>query len=126
MNPITLPPPAFIAVTLLLLANPAAEARSTYGVAGPRGAAVVGNDRAVAVTRRGVAVAGPQGTAVARRPVAVAPRPVVVAPLPVGYIRVVPAGYRTVVYRGYPCRYVGGVYYRPVMYQGTTVYVTID
>lgn len=126
MKPITLPPPAFIAVTLLLLANPAAEARSTYGVAGPRGAAVVGPDRAVAVTRRGVAVAGPQGTAVARRPVAVAPRPVVVAPLPVGYIRVVPAGYRTVVYRGYPCRYVGGVYYRPVMYQGTTVYVTID
>lgn len=119
MKPITLPPPAFIAVTLLLLANPAAEARSTYGVAGPRGAAVVGPDRAVAVTRRGVAVAGPQGTAVARRPVAV-------APLPVGYIRVVPAGYRTVVYRGYPCRYVGGVYYRPVMYQGTTVYVTID
>lgn len=126
MKPITLPPPAFLAVTLLLLANPAAEARSTYGVAGPRGAAVVGPDRAVAVTRRGVAVAGPQGTAVARRPVAVAPRPVVVAPLPVGYIRVVPAGYRTVVYRGYPCRYVGGVYYRPVMYQGTTVYVTID
>lgn len=126
MKPITLPPPTFIAVTLLLLANPAAEARSTYGVAGPRGAAVVGPDRAVAVTRRGVAVAGPQGTAVARRPVAVAPRPVAVAPLPVGYIRVVPAGYRTVVYRGYPCRYVGGVYYRPVMYQGTTVYVTID
>lgn len=133
MKPTTLPPPAFLAVTLLLLASPAAEARSTYGVAGPRGAAVVGPDRAVAVTRRGVAVAGPQGTAVARRGVAVAPRavvvaprPVVVAPLPVGYIRVVPAGYRTVVYRGYPCRYVGGVYYRPVMYQGTTVYVTID
>lgn len=126
MKPITLPPPAFLAVTLLLLANPAAEARSTYGVAGPRGAAVVGPDRSDAVTRRGVAVTGPQGTAVARRPVAVAPRPVVVAPLPVGYIRVVPAGYRTVVYRGYPCRYVGGVYYRPVMYQGTTVYVTID
>lgn len=126
MKPITLPPPAFLALTLLLLASPAAEARSTYGVAGPRGAAVVGPDRTVAVTRRGVAVAGPQGTAVARRPVAVAPRPVVVAPLPVGYIRVVPTGYRTVVYRGYPCRYVGGVYYRPVMYQGTTVYVTID
>ncbi len=126
MKPITFLPPAFIAVTLLLLASPASEARSTYGVAGPRGAAVVGNDRAVAVTRRGVAVAGPNGVAVTRRPVAVAPRPVVVAPLPVGYIRVVPAGYRTVVYRGYPCRYVGGVYYRPVMYQGTTVYVTID
>ena len=126
MKQITFLPPAVVAVALLLLASPAAEARSTYGVAGPRGAAVVGNDRAVAVTRRGVAVAGPNGVAVTRRPVAVAPRPVVVAPLPVGYIRVVPAGYRTVVYRGYPCRYVGGVYYRPVMYQGTTVYVTID
>jgi hypothetical protein len=140
MKPITFLPPAFIAVTLLLLASPASEARSTYGVAGPRGAAVVGNDRAVAVTRRGVAVAGPNGVAVARRgvavapravvvtpgPIVVAPRPIVVAPLPVGYIRVVPAGYRTVVYRGYTCQYVGGVYYRPVMYQGTTVYVTID
>jgi hypothetical protein len=140
MKQITFLPPALIAVALLLLASPAAEARSTYGVAGPRGAAVVGNDRAVAVTRRGVAVAGPNGVAVARRgvavapravvvtpgPIVVAPRPIVVAPLPVGYIRVVPAGYRTVVYRGYTCQYVGGVYYRPVMYQGTTVYVTID
>jgi hypothetical protein len=140
MKQITFLPPAVVAVALLLLANPAAEARSTYGVAGPRGAAVVGNDRAVAVTRRGVAVAGPNGVAVARRgvavapravvvtpgPIVVAPRPIVVAPLPVGYIRVVPAGYRTVVYRGYTCQYVGGVYYRPVMYQGTTVYVTID
>jgi hypothetical protein len=140
MKQITFLPPAVVAVALLLLASPAAEARSTYGVAGPRGAAVVGNDRAVAVTRRGVAVAGPNGVAVARRgvavapravvvtpsPIVVAPRPIVVAPLPVGYIRVVPAGYRTVVYRGYTCQYVGGVYYRPVMYQGTTVYVTID
>jgi hypothetical protein len=140
MKQITFLPPAVVAVALLLLASPAAEARSAYGVAGPRGAAVVGNDRAVAVTRRGVAVAGPNGVAVARRgvavapravvvtpsPIVVAPRPIVVAPLPVGYIRVVPAGYRTVVYRGYTCQYVGGVYYRPVMYQGTTVYVTID
>ncbi len=133
MKQITFLPPALVAVALLLLASPASEARSTYGVAGPRGAAVVGNDRAVAVTRRGVAVAGPNGVAVARRGVAVAPRavvvtpgPVVVAPLPAGYIRVVPTGYRTVVYRGYTCQYVGGVYYRPVMYQGTTVYVTID
>jgi len=145
--------PALLAVLVLLSAAPLAEARSAYGVAGPRGAAVVGEDRAAAVTRRGVAVSGPNGTAVARRPVAVAPRPVavaprpvvvapapvvvaprpvvvapapvVVAPLPAGYIRVVPAGYRTVVYRGYSCRFVGGVYYRPVMYQGSTVYVVV-
>jgi len=108
------------AVTLLpLLASPSAEARSVYGVSGPRGAAVVGPDRAAAVTRRGVAVTGPHGTAVARRPVAV-------APLPRGYVRVVPTGYRTVVYRGYNCRFVGGIYYRPIMYQGTTVYVVVD
>jgi hypothetical protein len=106
------------AVTLLpLVASPHAEARSAYGVAGPRGAAVVGSDRAVAVTRRGVAVAGPSGAAVVRRPV---------APLPRGYVAVVPSGYRTVVYRGYSCRFVGGIYYRPVMYQGSTVYVVVD
>jgi hypothetical protein len=136
-----------------MLLGMAAEAQAdVYGVRGPRGAAVVGEDRAAAVTRRGVAVSGPNGTAVARRPVApapvvvaprpvvvapapvvVAPRPVVVAPapvvvaapLPAGYVRVVPAGYRTVVYRGYNCRYVGGVYYRPVMYQGSAAYVVV-
>jgi len=110
-----------------MLSGMAAVAQAdVYGVRGPRGAAVVGEDRAAAVTRRGVAVSGPNGTAVARRPVAVAPRPVVVAaPLPAGYVRVVPAGYRTVAYRGYSCRYVGGVYYRPVMYQGSAVYVVV-
>lgn len=45
--------------------------------------------------------------------------------LPAGYIRTVPVGYTTVVYRGYSCRYVGGVYYRAVMYQGSTVYVVV-
>jgi hypothetical protein len=28
-------------------------------------------------------------------------------------------------YRGYNCRFVGGVYYRPVMYQGTSVWVVV-
>jgi hypothetical protein len=88
-----------------------------YGVAGPRGAAVV-------ATRP--AVVAPRPVVVAPRPVVVAPRPVVVAPvLPAGYVRVVPAGYRTVMYGGYNCRYVGGVYYRPVMYQGTSVWVVV-
>ncbi len=136
-----------MAMGAMLLGMAAVAQADVYGVRGPRGAAVVGEDRAAAVTRRGVAVSGPNGTAVARRPVAVAPRPVVVAPapvvvaprpvvvapapvvvaapLPVGYVRVVPAGYRTVVYRGYNCRYVGGVYYRPVMYQGSAVYVVV-
>jgi hypothetical protein len=136
-----------MAMGAMLLGMAAVAQADVYGVRGPRGAAVVGEDRAAAVTRRGVAVSGPNGTAVARRPVAVAPRPVVVAPapvvvaprpvvvapapvvvaapLPVGYVRVVPAGYRTVVYRGYNCRYVGGVYYRPVMYQGSAAYVVV-
>jgi hypothetical protein len=141
-----------IAMGAMLLGTAAVAQADVYGVRGPRGAAVVGEDRAAAVTRRGVAASGPNGTAVARRPVApapvvvaprpvvvapapvvVAPRPVVVAPapvvvaapLPAGYVRVVPAGYRTVVYRGYNCRYVGGVYYRPVMYQGSAVYVVV-
>jgi hypothetical protein len=134
-----------MAMGAMLLGTAAVAQAAVYGVRGPRGAAVVGEDRAAAVTRRGVAVSGPNGTAVARRPVApapvvvaprpvvVAPRPVVVAPapvvvaapLPAGYVRVVPAGYRTVVYRGYNCRYVGGVYYRPVMYQGSAVYVVV-
>ena len=140
-----------MAMGAMLLGTAAVAQADVYGVRGPRGAAVVGEDRAAAVTRRGVAVSGPNGTAVARRPVApapvvvaprpvvapapvvVAPRPVVVAPapvvvaapLPAGYVRVVPAGYRTVVYRGYNCRYVGGVYYRPVMYKGSAVYVVV-
>ena len=136
-----------MAMGAMLLGTAAVAQADVYGVRGPRGAAVVGEDRAAAVTRRGVAVSGPNGTAVARRPVAVAPRPVVVAPapvvvaprpvvvapapvvvaapLPAGYVRVVPAGYRTVAYRGYNCRYVGGVYYRPVMYQGSAVYVGV-
>ena len=136
-----------MAMGAMLLGTAAVAQADVYGVRGPRGAAVVGEDRAAAVTRRGVAVSGPNGTAVARRPVAVAPRPVVVAPapvvvaprpvvvapapvvvaapLPAGYVRVVPAGYRTVAYRGYNCRYVGGVYYRPVMYQGSAVSVVV-
>jgi hypothetical protein len=93
-----------------------------YGVAGPRGGAVVATRPAVA---RPVVVA-PRPVVVAPRPVVVAPRPVVVAPvLPSGYVHVVPAGYRTMMYRGYNCRFVGGVYYRPVMYQGTSVWVVV-
>ncbi len=111
--------------TLLLIAASLAEARPVYGVRGVRGAAVVGEDRAVVATRRGVAVSGPNGTAVARRSYA-APLPVYgPRPLPAGYIRVVPPGYRTVFYGGYNCLFVGGVYYRAVFYGGETVYVVV-
>lgn len=73
--------------------------------------------------RRGVAVAGDNGVAVARRPVA-APLPVV-GPLPRGYIHTVPVGCRRIMYGGYNCYFVGGVYYRAVMYEGATVYVVV-
>ena len=106
----------------LFLTASLAEAR-VYGVAvGPR-RTVVSGPRGVAVARR--PLPPPRPVVVAPRPVVVAPRPVVVAPLPRGYIRTVPAGYTVVRYRGYNCRFYGGVYYRPVLYQGTTVYVTV-
>lgn len=98
----------------LLSAAPALQAREVTGVRTPRGAAVVGEDRAAVATRRGVAVSGPNGTAVAARP------------LPRGYIHTVPVGYRRVVYGGYNCYFVGGVYYRAVMYEGATVYVIVN
>jgi hypothetical protein len=110
---------AFLTASALLILAAATEAREVYGVSGRRGAAVVGEDRAAVATRRGVAVSGPNGTAVARRPGPVA------RPLPRGYIHTVPVGYRRVAYRGYQCYYVGGVYYRAVMYEGTTVYIVV-
>jgi hypothetical protein len=90
---------------------------------GPRGAVAQGPNGNVAAANRygGAVVAGPNG-AVARTGYGGA---AVVAPLPVGYVRTVPYGYRTVYYGGYNCMFVGGVYYRPVMYQGTTVYVVV-
>jgi hypothetical protein len=123
-----------MAMGAMLLGMAAVAQADVYGVRGPRGAAVVGEDRAAAVTRRGVAVSGPNGTAVARRPVApapvvvaprpvavaprpvvvapapvvVAPRPVVVAPAPVVVAAPLPAGYVRVVPAGY----------RTVVYRG--------
>ena len=43
--------------------------------------------------------------------------------LPHGYVYTVPAGYTDVYYEGYWCAYVNGVYYRPVYYEGSIVYV---
>lgn len=83
-----------------------------FAAAGRRGAVVAGNDGFAAAGRRGAVVAGDNGVAVARRPVAP-----VVRPLPRGYIATVPVGYRRIVYRGYNCYFVGGIYYRAVMYE---------
>jgi hypothetical protein len=46
--------------------------------------------------------------------------------LPNGYYYAVPAGYATVAYRGYTCRYVAGVYYRAATYQGQTVWIVVQ
>lgn len=90
------------------------------------GAAYSGPNSAGAVNRYGGATAVTNSGDVYRRGGGVAAAPVrVAAPLPAGYIRTVPVGYTTVVYGGYSCRYVGGVYYRPVFYGGSTVYVVV-
>ena len=144
---------ALLAGATLLLTASIAEARA-YGVSsssagrgtkytssrggsayvGPHGAAAQGaNGRTAAATRNGAAYPGPNAAGVATRHGGgaavtqngnVYTRPVTTT-LPAGYIRTVPAGYTTVVYGGYRCRYIGGIYYRPVMYQGTTVYVVV-
>jgi hypothetical protein len=41
------------------------------------------------------------------------------------YIATLPAGYRPMAYRGYNCFFVGGIYYRPIIYGGQTVYVIV-
>ncbi|MDD5201486.1 MAG: hypothetical protein PHC88_16970, partial [Terrimicrobiaceae bacterium] len=86
---------------------------------GPRGFAAQGADgRTAAVTQRGAAYSGPNGAAYATT------RPGF-APLPGGYVRTVPVGAQPVVYGGYNCYYAAGVYYRPVFYGGSTVYVAV-
>ena len=122
MNPLY-SPRIVLAGLFLLLAAPLVQARPVYGVGGYRGGAVVGPDRAVVATRRGFVATGPNATVVGRRPIA----PVrVVAPLPRAYIRTIPVGYSRMYYGGYNCFFVGGIYYRPVIYAGATVYVVVD
>lgn len=140
MNTKLIPRSAPFACAVLFFAVSNAEAR-VYGVSassagrgtvyhgsgggsayvGPRGAVAQGPNGNVAAAGRygGAAVAGPNRTVVATG------RPVV-APLPGGYIRTLPVGYRPIYYGGYNCMFVGGIYYRPVMYQGTTVYVVVN
>ena len=104
---------------------------------GPRGVAAQGaNGRTAVATDRGAAVAGPNGAAVSGRygTAAVGQNGAVYAggavvatgvPLPRGYITAVPVGAPTFVVYGYNCYFINGVYYRPVFYGGTTVYVPV-
>ncbi len=129
--------PLLTAAVLTVGTSDAQAQRRAYGVSGdrgtavrtPRGVAWSGENSSGAVTRRGAAVATDNGVAaVGRRGAVVAgDNGVAVArrPLPRGYIHTVPVGYRRVMYGGYNCYFVGGVYYRAVMYEGATVYVIV-
>lgn len=86
-------------------------------VGGPNGAAAAGRYGAAAVTQNGAAVSTRYGAAAVARPG--------YGPLPAGYIRTVPTGYTIVTYGGYSCLFAGGIYYRPVIYGGETVYVVV-
>ncbi len=41
------------------------------------------------------------------------------------YRSTIPSGYVNVYHGGYQCHYVGGVYYRPVYYNGVRIYVVV-
>jgi hypothetical protein len=88
-----------------------------------RGAAVVDSNGSAAVTnnntyvnRSGTAYYGGTGGAVVTTGA---------APLPAGYITAVPIGAPTFAVSGYNCYFINGIYYRPVFYGGTTVYVPV-
>ena len=91
---------------------------------GPRGAVAQGPNGNVAAANRygGAVAAGPNG-AVARGGT-VGPRwsPGRCPPAMCGRF---PPATAPVYYGGYNCMFVGGVYYRPVMYEGSTVYVVV-
>lgn len=42
-----------------------------------------------------------------------------------GYVRTIPPNYKVVTYQGFTCYFVNNVYYRPIFYQGSTVYVVV-
>lgn len=103
--------------------------RGTKAASGVRGSAYSGENVKAAEGRRGAAYSGPNSSGVDTRRVTTVEGPnnsaVAVRPLPAGYIRTVPTGYSKVAYKGYNCLYVGGIYYRPVIYGGETVYVVV-
>ena len=73
------------------------------------------------VARKTTVVSGPNRTVVATKTTVVAGG----GGLPHGYIAVLPGGYHAVVISGTRYYTVGGVYYRPQMYSGRTVYVRV-
>jgi hypothetical protein len=73
------------------------------------------------VARRTAVVHGPNTTVVARKTTVVAGG----GGLPHGYIAALPGGYRAVYVSGARYYTVGGVYYRPQIYGGRTVYVRV-
>lgn len=141
-----------LTTALVLLAASAGQARD-YGVSsrsagrgtvytdnrggsayvGPNGVTALGaNGRSAAVTDRGAAVVDPNGAAVSGRygtayygGTGGAVVTTGVAPLPAGYITAVPVGAPTFAVSGYNCYFINGIYYRPVFYGGTTVYVPV-
>ena len=115
---------ALLATSGTMHAGPYGVSRSAVVARGPNGNVVAARRTTVVAGRGNVGVAR-RTTVVAGNNVAVA-RTTVVRPLPRGYVRVIPSGYRTVVYRGYPCYYVGSVYYRAEFYEGETVYIIVD
>lgn len=73
------------------------------------------------VHRRTAVVSGPNRTVVAHQTTVVHGG----GGLPHGYIAALPGGYRAVVVSGARYYTVGGIYYRPQMYGGRTVYVRV-
>ena len=105
-----------------------AASRTTV-VRGPAGNTAVRRTTVVAGNRGysgGAVAAAAVGGAVVGATIANNRNPtVVVTPLPSGYYATIPPGYTVVTYGGYQCYYVGGVYYRPVIYGGNTTYIIV-
>ena len=129
---------ALLAGAAMLLTVPAAHA-SCYGVCRPAyhpayhrdaavvagaaaGAAVANADDATWVDPNGTTQSGQTAPPPGVSPANVAPD--VDVPMN-GYVRTIPANYQTVTYQGYTCYLANGTYYRPIFYQGSTVYVVV-
>lgn len=94
---------AFIVLGALMLSSVSVALAQVYGV------------------RRTAVVSGPNRTVVASRTTVVAGG----GGLPHGYVAALPGGYRAVYVSGARYYTVGGVYYRPQIYGGRTVYVRV-
>lgn len=85
------------------------------------GSASVAMAQVYGVARRTTVVRGPNTTVVASRTTVVTGG----GGLPHGYIAALPGGYRAVYVSGARYYTVGGIYYRPQIYGGRTVYVRV-